>query len=82
MHLSKIAQMKSNLKKSEIVHISRPEVIFAKLFDVNVEFLMPIICVKIITNTLLIKEIFEIENWQFSNVCLKRPEVAVFTSSK
>ena len=43
---------------------------------------MPIICVKIITNTLLIKEIFEIENWQFSDVCLKRPEVAVFTSGK
>ena len=39
MHLCKIAQMKSNLKKSEIVHISRPEVIFAKIFDVNVEML-------------------------------------------
>ena len=39
MHLCKIAEMKSNLKKSEIVHISRPEVIFAKIFHVTLEML-------------------------------------------
>ena len=27
------------VEKSEIVHISRPEVVFAKIFDVNVEML-------------------------------------------